>query len=53
MIRNQLLMDTEALSDVQSYVKAAMSSENYVEHAPTVSPYIIFRQLFEELKLPV
>jgi len=53
MIRNQLLMYTEELSDVQSYVNAAMASDNYVEPAPTVSPYIIYRQLFEELKSPV
>ena len=34
---------------VQSYVNAAMASDNYVE--PTL--YIIYRQLFEELKSPV
>jgi len=53
MVRNQLLMYTEALSDVQPYVNAAMASENYVEPAPNASPYIIYRQLFEELKSPL
>ena len=52
MIRNQLLIYTEALSDVHSYVKAAMASENFVEPNPTASPYVIYRQLFEELKSP-
>ena len=53
MITNKLLMYTEALSDVQAYVHAAMASENYVEPAPTASISVIYRQLFEELKSPV
>jgi hypothetical protein len=53
IITIQLLMNTEALSDVQAYVNAAMASDNYVEPAPTASRSIIYRQLFEELKLPV
>ena len=53
MFRNQLLMYTQALSGVQSYLNALMISDNYVEPAPTASSYIIFRQLFEELKSPV
>ena len=43
-------MYIEALNDAQSYVNAAMASDNYVEPAPTASPYI-YRQLFEELKI--
>jgi hypothetical protein len=46
-------MYTEALSDVQSYIIAAMASDNYVEPTPTASPYIIYHQFFEELKSPV
>jgi len=53
MITNQLLMYTEALSDVQAYVNAAMASENYVEPVPTASRSIIYSELFEELKSPV
>ena len=53
MIRNQLLMYAEASGDVLSYVNAAMTSDNYIEHAPTASPHVIYRQLFEELKSPV
>ena len=37
MVRNQLLMYTEALSDVQSYVNVAMTSDNCVEPTPTAS----------------
>ena len=50
VLRNQLLKYTEALSDVQSYVKVAMASDNHVESAPTASPNIIYRQHFEKLK---
>jgi hypothetical protein len=53
MVRNQLLIYTEELSDVQSYVNAAMASDNYVEPSPTASAYIIYRQLFKEPKSPV
>jgi hypothetical protein len=53
IIRNQFLMYTEALGDVQSYVNAEITSDNYVEPAPTASPFIIYRHLFEELKSPV
>ena len=53
MIRNQLLVYTEASSDVQYYVNTAMTSDNYIEPAPTASPHVIYRQLFEELKSPV
>ena len=49
MIRNQLIMYTETLMDVN----AVMGSENFVEPAPTASPYVIYRQNFEELKSPV
>ena len=52
MVRNQLLMYTEALSDVQTYVNVAMVSDNYVEPAPNASAYIIYRRLFEDLKSP-
>jgi hypothetical protein len=53
MVRKQLLMYTEALSDVQSYVNAAMASDSYVEPTPTASKSTIYRQIFEELKTPV
>jgi hypothetical protein len=53
MIRKQMSMYTEALSDVQAYVNTAMTSENYVEPAPTACSSVIYRQLFEELRLPV
>ena len=53
MIRNQLLVYTEASSDVQSNDNAAMTSDNYIEPARTASPYVIYRQLFEDLKSPV
>ena len=53
MITNQLLMYTEALGYVQAYVNDAMASDSYIEPAPTASRSIIYRQLFEELKLPV
>ena len=46
MIKNQLFMYTDALSDVQAYINAAMASETYVEPAPTASRSIIYRQLF-------
>ena len=52
MIRNQMLMYTEALGDVQDYVNVAMASDNYVERAPTASRSVTYRQLFE-LKLPM
>ena len=52
MIRNQLLIYTEALSDVQSYVNVEMALDNYVETSSTASPYIIYRHRFEELKSP-
>jgi len=48
-----LLIYTEALGDVQTYVSAALASGNYVEPAPTASKYIIYSQIFEELKSPV
>jgi len=48
-----MLTYTEALSEVQAYINAAMASENYVEPAPTASKSVIYRQLFEELKPPV
>ena len=50
MVRNQLLIYTKALSDVQSYVNVAMASDNFVEPAPTAYKSIIYSQLFEELK---
>ena len=46
-------MYTEALGYVQAYVNDAMASDSYIEPAPTASRSIIYRQLFEELKLPV
>jgi len=46
-------MYPEALSDVQAYVHAAMTSENYVEPAPTASKSVIYCPQFEELKSPV
>ena len=52
MIRNQLLVYTEASSNVQSYANAAMTWDNYIEPAPTASPHVIYGQLFEELKSP-
>jgi len=52
MVRNQLLMYTEALGDVHSYVTAAMASDNYVEPAPTAYISVVYRQLYEELKSP-
>jgi hypothetical protein len=52
MIRNQLLMYAEASGDVLSYVNAAMTSDNYIEPAPTAPPHVLYRQLFEELKSP-
>ena len=53
MVTNQLLVYTETLGDVQTYVNAAMVSDSYVEPAPTAPRYIIYRQLFEELNSPV
>ena len=41
MIRNQLRLYIEALSDVQSYVKVTMASDNYVEPSPTAHKSII------------
>jgi hypothetical protein len=38
MMKIQLLIYTEALSDVLSYVNAAIASENFVETHPTASP---------------
>jgi hypothetical protein len=46
-------MYTEELSDVPSNVITAIASDNYVELAPNASRYIIYRQLYEELKSPV
>jgi len=53
MITNQLFMYTEALDDAQAYVNAAMTSDSYVEPAPTASRSIIYRHLFEDLKSAV
>jgi len=53
MIKNQLLMCTEALGDFQAYVNAGMASGNYVEPTPTASKSIIYSQPFEELKSPL
>ena len=47
MIKYKLLMYTEALSDVEAYVNAAMAPDNYVEPAPTASRSSIYRQHFE------
>ena len=46
-------MCTETLSDVQSYVNAAIASDNNVEPAKTASRSVIYLQLFEELKSPM
>ena len=50
MVMNQMIMYTEALSDVQAYVNAAMASDNCVEPSPIACRSISYRQLFEELK---
>jgi len=49
-VRNQLLMYTEALSDVLSYVNATMASDNYVEPTPNAHGSVVHCQIFEELK---
>ena len=43
MVRIQLLTNTEALSDVQSYVNFAMVTDKYVEHTQNASTYVIYR----------
>lgn len=44
IVRNQLTMYTEeTLNCVTIYVIAAMTSDSYVETAPTVSKYVICR----------
>jgi len=45
-----MLMYTEALGDVQSYVNAAMASDYYVDPALTANWSVIYRLHFEELK---
>ena len=37
MIGYYMIMYSEAISDVRAYVNAAMTSDNYVERAPTES----------------
>jgi len=48
-----LVAMASALSDVLAYVLVAMTSDNNAEPAPTACRSVIYRQLFEELKLPV
>jgi len=51
MIVNQLNMFTEGLCDVHAYVHSAMASCDFIE--PVTSKSIIYRQLFDDLKLPM
>ena len=53
MVTNQFFMYTEELGDVHAYVNATLASCNYIEPNPTASKSIIYRQLFDEFKLPV
>lgn len=53
MASNMLTLYTEALNDVKIYVIAAMASDNYVESTPTSFKYVIYRQMFEDLKSPM
>jgi len=50
IVQNQLTSFTLALPDVMIYVIAALSSDTYIEPAPTASKSILYPQLFEELK---
>ena len=51
MIVNQLNKFTEGLCDVHAYVHSAMASCDFIQ--PVTSKSIIYRQLFDDLKLPM
>ena len=46
-------MYTEAFANAHAYVNIAMISCDFIEPPLTASKYIIYRQLFEELKSPM
>jgi hypothetical protein len=50
MVRSQMTRYTEALHDVMTYITSALYSTSYVEPSPTANKFILYYQLFEELK---
>jgi hypothetical protein len=50
MVINQLTRYTEAMPGVMNYVTAALYSDIYVEPSINANGYVLYYQLFDELK---
>ena len=49
-VQNQQTLYILASPDVMTYAKAALISPSYVAQVPKASKFILYEQLFEELK---
>jgi len=50
IVRNQLIIYTEAMADVMTYVLTTVNSSTFVEPSPTANRNILYYQLFVEVK---